>query len=84
MSYFENSLNLETELLFLLFWNSVPSNRFRNAVPERSARKKALLNTMTGIQLSDVTYVINGCENKCTDSYRTEIIDQHRMQFKSH
>jgi hypothetical protein len=43
----KDSLNLETELLFiilfLLFWKFVSSNRLWNAVLAHTARKKALV-----------------------------------------
>jgi hypothetical protein len=44
----------------------------------------SVLNTSEIIQLSDVRYVINGCENKCTDSYQTEVTNQHMIHFKFH
>jgi hypothetical protein len=46
LPHLDSSLNLETELLFIilfwLFWKYFPSNRFRNAVPARNASKKAV------------------------------------------
>jgi hypothetical protein len=44
----------------LLFWNFVPSNRFRNAVPGRSTRKKALsLPIISSVKIKSYLNLIN-------------------------